>query len=244
MDIRCLKSDGGYDWSKGFTYRDVFLVKKPDGRYFLYLRENGKQVSLADKKDIRWCFFEKEVYTPPAFEIARYKKLLNKENDMDMKERIAKLEAELAELKKEVEFRPFLAWVSLSNETPNNKDMPAIIDSYDVKASHPYRTLKGYTGWKYATPLTREEILSYLPPVKSKYDWDAILKVYPNAQVAARHPNGDIVIGSQSEIKVGSGGFNSASPDGVFLFVGSKPEWILDKDCDWRDSIEYRRDVQ
>lgn len=21
MEIRCLKSDGGYDWSKGFTYR-------------------------------------------------------------------------------------------------------------------------------------------------------------------------------------------------------------------------------
>lgn len=238
MDIRCLKNDGGYDWSKGFTYRDVFLVKKPDGRYFLYLRENGKQVSLADKKDIRWCFFEKEVYTPPAFEIARYKKLLNKENDMDTKERIAKLEAELAELKKEVGFKPYLAWVSDINENPDNTEK--VVEIHREKGDRFYS--RWDISWRYATPLTRKEILSYLPTT-TKYDWDAILKKYPEAQVVARQSNGSIVIGSQSEIKAGhSGGFNSVSY-GHFLFVDSMPEWILDKDCDWRDSIEYRRDI-
>lgn len=32
--------------------------------------------------------------------------------------------------------------------------------------------------------------------------------------------------------------------DEAYLFIGSMPEWVLDKDCDWRDSIEYRRGVQ
>lgn len=228
MEIRCLKDDGGFTWSNGFGYNDVFLVRQTDEHYFLYLKENGKQVSLSDEMDITWCFYENETYIPSARVIAKYKKLLNKgEQEMDMKKRIEELKAEIARLEKEDEFRPYLAWVSDENEKPDNTDMPTIIDSYDVKAFYPYRALKGYIGWKYATPLTRKEILSYLPTT-TKYDWDAILKEYPKAQVVARQSNGSIVIGSH---------------DGHFLFVDPHPEWILDKDCDWRDSIEYRRDV-
>ena len=239
MEIRCLKGGGDFYWDEGFTYRDVFLVKQPDEHYFLYLKKNGKQVSLYENDTITtWGFFGRDIYTPPVSEIERYKELLNKENDMDMKERIAKLEAELAELKKEVEFKPYLAWVSDNNENPDNTEK--VVEIHRKKGDRFYS--RWDISWRYATPLTRKEILSYLPPT-TKYDWDAILKEYPNAQVAARHPNGDIVIGSQSKIKVGSVGFSSVTQDGGFLFGGDRDRWILDKDCDWRDSIEYRRDV-
>ena len=240
MEIRCLKGESNFYWDEGFTYRDVFLVEQPDGYYFLYLKKNGKQVSFGSM-GTTWCFFDRDIYVPPAFEIRRYKKLLKKENDMDTKERIAKLEAELAELKKEEEFKPYLAWVSDENANPRNTERLALIISYSGE-SYPFRDNE-YNYWYSATPLTRAEVLAYLPPVKSKYDWDAILKVYPNAQVAARHPNGDIVIGSQSKIKVGSVGFSSVTQDGGFLFGGDNYRWVLDKDCDWRDSIEYRRDA-
>ena len=162
---------------------------------------------------------------------------------MSNKKRIEELKAEIARLEKE-EFRPYLAWVSDENEMPDNKDMPTVIDSYDVKAPYPYRALKGYAGWKYATPLTRKEILSYLPPVKTKYDWDAILKEYPDAQVVARNPDGNIVIGTYTSLKVSPffDCFYCDKSTGKVLFAGRKPEWIL-KDCDWRDSIEYRRNV-
>ena len=155
---------------------------------------------------------------------------------MSNKKRIEELKAEIARLEKEDEFRPYLAWVSDSEKFPNksNARIALIVNEYL------YDNRK--VNWKYTTPLTRKEILSYLPPT-TKYEWDAILKEYPNAQVAARHLNGDIVIGSQSKIKVGSEGFNSVTQDGGFLFVGDNYRWILDKDCDWRDSIEYRRDV-
>lgn len=42
MEIRCLRNDGGFDWDDGFSYRDVFLVRQTDGRFFLYLKKNGK----------------------------------------------------------------------------------------------------------------------------------------------------------------------------------------------------------
>ena len=124
--------------------------------------------------------FDRDIYVPSAYEIECYKKLLNKENDMDTKERIAKLEAELAELKKEVGFKPYLAWVSDINETRITQKRSL---KFTEKGDRFYS--RWDISWRYATPLTREEILSYLPSVKSKYDWDAILKEYPNAQVAA-----------------------------------------------------------
>lgn len=109
MEIGCLKGEGNFYWGEGnfywgegFTYRDVFLVEQPDGYYFLYLKKNGKQVSPGSM-DTTWCFFDRDIYVPPAYEIECYKKLLNKENDMDTKERIEKLEKELARLREIVE---------------------------------------------------------------------------------------------------------------------------------------------
>lgn len=243
MEIRCLKDDGGFTWSNGFGYNDVFLVRQTDKHYFLYLKENGKQVSLTDEMDTIWCFYENETYIPTARVIAKYKKLLKGENQMTKAERIEELKAEIARLEKEDEFRPYLAWVSDSNEMPDNKCRMALLTSKEETGYYLFSDNVG-TRWRYATPLTRKEILSYLPPVKTKYDWDAILEMYPNAKVVAMHPDGEIVVGSHSKIAVGCEGFHSISRDGVFLFIGSMPEWVLDKDCDWRDSIEYRRGVQ
>jgi len=103
MEIWCLKGKGNLYWDRGFTYRDVFLVKQPDGCYFLYLKKNGKQVSLGCM-DTTWCFFDRDIYVLPASEIRRYKKLLKKEVEMnDEMVQIEKLEKELARLKEIVE---------------------------------------------------------------------------------------------------------------------------------------------
>lgn len=243
MEIRCLKNGGNFSWNNGFAYQDVFLIRQNSGNYFLYLKNNGKQVSLSDEMAIEWCFYDIETYIPSGGEIERYKKLLKGENQMTKAERIKELEEKLAELKKEVKFRPYLAWVSDSNEMPDNKCRMALLTSKEETGYYHFSDNVGIR-WRYATPLTQKEILSYLPPVKTKYDWDTILKVYPNAKVVAMHPDGEIVVSSHSKIAVGCEGFHSSSRDGVFLFIGSMPEWILDKDCDWRDSIEYRRDIQ
>lgn len=86
MEIRCLKGDGGFTWDDGFGYNDVFLVRQTDGNYFLYLKGNGKQVSLGNKMDTTWYFYENETYIPSAGVIAKYKKLLNKGENNGQKE--------------------------------------------------------------------------------------------------------------------------------------------------------------
>lgn len=161
---------------------------------------------------------------------------------MNNKERIEELKAEIARLEKEDEFRPYLAWVSDDNERPDNECRMVLITSKEDRGSYHFLENIGVF-WKYATPLTRKEILSYLPPQKARYDWDAILEMYPNAKVVAMHPDGEIVVGSHSKIEVGCEGFYSISYDGRFLFVGSRPEWIIEKPADWKDSIVYKEDV-
>lgn len=158
---------------------------------------------------------------------------------MSNKKRIEELKAEIARLEKEDEFRPYLAWVSDEKECPLCTKRLALIISYSG-GSYPFRDQE-YNYWQFATPLTRKEILSYLPPT-TKYDWDAILKEYPNAQVVARNPDGNIVIGTYTSLKVSPffDCFYCDKSTGKVLFAGRKPEWLL-KDCGWRDSIEYYR---
>ena len=242
MDIRYAKNNCYYLNSIGISPKDIFLVRElgTKNQYFIFAKKTGQRLCTFYGKKLKpHCFSKWEIYTPPADEIERYKKLLKEYKEMSKLERIEKLEAELAELKNELAFKPYLARV---HEEEGETPYVALIVVENASDNSKFQDDAGNC-WKYATPLTRKEILSYLPPT-TKYDWDAILKEYPNAQVAARHPNGDIVIGSQSKIKVGSEGFNSVTQDGGFLFVGDNYRWILDKDCDWRDSIEYRWDVQ
>jgi len=154
---------------------------------------------------------------------------------MSNKKRIEELKAEIARLEKEDEFRPYLAWVSDSEKFPNksNARIALIVNEYL------YDNRK--VNWKYTTPLTRKEILSYLPPT-AKYDWDAILKEYPEARVAVRNKDNSFYIGTYREVDVWYNGWEGHG-EGLWQ-VSDRKHWILDKDCDWRDSIEYRRDVQ
>lgn len=162
---------------------------------------------------------------------------------MDNKERIEELKAEIARLEKEDEFRPFLAWVSCDNERPDNKCRMALIVSKQDTEYFPFID-NMYLGWKYATPLTRKEILSYLPPQKAGYDWDDILREYPDTKAAARHPNGNIILSTHSRIMAYDDHFINVSNDGSFFYSEHRPEWILDKDCNWKDSIEHKEDVR
>jgi len=159
---------------------------------------------------------------------------------MSNKKRIEELKAEIARLEKEDEFHPYLAWVSNEKESPLCTKRLALIISYSGE-SYPFRDHE-FNYWQFATPLTRSEVLPYLLPVKSKYDWDAILKEYPEAQVAVRNKDNSFCIGTYREVDVWMGGWEGHG-EGLWQFSDRK-HWILDRDCDWRDSIEYRRDVQ
>jgi len=152
------------------------------------------------------------------------------------KKRIEELKAEIARLEKEDEFHPYLAWVSDSEKFPNKSNARiALIINEDL-----YDNRKVI--WKYVTPLTRSEILAYLPSVKSKYDWDAILEEYPEARVAVRNKDNSFNIGTYREVDV-YGNVWEGHGEGLWN-LSDKNEWILDKDCDWEDSIEYLRDVR
>ena len=159
---------------------------------------------------------------------------------MSNKKRIEELKAEIARLEKEEEFKPYLAWVSDENENPRNTERLALIINFLGEESYPFRDHE-YNYWQFATPLTRKEILSYLPPT-AKYDWDAILKEYPEARVAVRNKDNSFYIGTYREVDVWYNGWEGHG-EGLWQ-VSDRKHWILDKDCDWRDSIEYRRDVQ
>lgn len=151
---------------------------------------------------------------------------------MTREERIAELEAELAELKSQKPFKPYLAWVSDRPEYCSSIDL---IEDWDDG-----RFLGKNEEWKYATPLTRQEVLDLLPAPTSKYDWDVILRVYPWATAVGLHPDGKIVICDSQKLIPRTSGFNGNFNECEALV---KPEWILHKTDDWKDSIEYKRDV-
>lgn len=160
---------------------------------------------------------------------------------MTREQRIVELEAELAKLKAQKP-EPYLAWVSDKNSKTSSRRksiLRRIVEVYD-DCEFPFQDDFG-AGWVYATPLTRQEVLDFLPEPTSKYDWDAILEEYPWATAVALHPDSSIVICNGQEllprITAYTGDFSKCN------VINNKPEWILEKTKDWTDSIEYKQDV-